>query len=137
MRRLDDITDSTDMSLRKLWEIAKDRKPGVLQSIRSQRVGHTLATEQQKMCILVSSYFWPVFQSNFLGSFIASFFRLLCFITTTHAYLYTDDSYSARSSLTIKSEPSPQTLSYHFVFRVLLSLSFTYLSSSPMFYSLL
>ena len=45
---------------------------GSLQSTRSQRVGPTLATEQQQQkCILVSLYFWPVFQSNFLGSFIA------------------------------------------------------------------
>ena len=32
MRRLDSTTDSMDMSLSKLWEIVKDRKPGVLQS---------------------------------------------------------------------------------------------------------
>ena len=31
MRRLDSTTDSMDMSLSKLWEIVKDRKPGVLQ----------------------------------------------------------------------------------------------------------
>ena len=40
MRRLDPITDSMDMSLSKLWEVVKDRKPGVLQSMGSQRVGH-------------------------------------------------------------------------------------------------
>ena len=40
MRRLDDITDSTDMSLSKLRELVMDRRPGVLQSMGSQRVGH-------------------------------------------------------------------------------------------------
>ena len=40
MRQLDPITDSMDMSLSKLWEVVKDRKPGVLQSMGSQRVGH-------------------------------------------------------------------------------------------------
>ena len=40
MRRLDDITDSMDMSLSKLREIVKTGKPGVLQSMGSPRVGH-------------------------------------------------------------------------------------------------
>ena len=40
MRRLDDITDSMDMSLSKLREIVKTGKPGVLQSMESQSVGH-------------------------------------------------------------------------------------------------
>ena len=42
MRWLDGITNSMDMSLSKLRELVMDRKPGVLQSIVSQRVGHKL-----------------------------------------------------------------------------------------------
>ena len=42
MRWLDVITDSMDMSLSKLWELVK---PGMLQSMGSQRVGHDCTTE--------------------------------------------------------------------------------------------
>ena len=48
MRWLDGTADSMDVSLSKLQEMVKDRKPGVLQSMGSQRVGHNWATEQQK-----------------------------------------------------------------------------------------
>ena len=41
MKWLDSITDSMDMNLSKLWEIVKDRKLGVLQSLGSQQVGQT------------------------------------------------------------------------------------------------
>ena len=39
MRWLDGITDSMDLSLNKFWELVIE-KPGVLESMESQRVGH-------------------------------------------------------------------------------------------------
>ena len=48
MRRLDAITDSVDMSLGKLQEIAKDREACLQQFMGSQRVVHNLVTEEQQ-----------------------------------------------------------------------------------------
>ena len=47
MRWLDSITNTMDMNLWQIHEIVKDRKPGMLPSMGSQRVAHDLATEQQ------------------------------------------------------------------------------------------
>ena len=44
---LDSITDSTDISLSKLQEIVKDREPGALQCMGSQRFSNLATKEQQ------------------------------------------------------------------------------------------
>jgi len=47
MRWLDSITDSMDMNLSKFWKW-RIEEPGMLRSMGSQRVGRSLATEQQQ-----------------------------------------------------------------------------------------
>ena len=47
MRGLDGIIASVDINLGKLWQIVRDTgRPGVLQSMGLQRVGHDLVTKQ-------------------------------------------------------------------------------------------
>ena len=60
---LDGITNSMDMSLNKLRELVRTEKPGVLQSMGSQRVGHNWVTElnwisMTGMCMLSSCSDW-------------------------------------------------------------------------------
>jgi len=69
MRWLDGTTHSMEMSLSKFREIVKDRKPGMLQSMGSQRDGHNWMTVQQQSwhcsydCILYihkGLFFWEI-----------------------------------------------------------------------------
>ena len=48
MKWLDSIADSVDANWSKLQEIMKDKEPGVLRSMGSQRFGPYLVTEQQQ-----------------------------------------------------------------------------------------
>ena len=66
MSWLDGITNSMEMDLSTLQEVVKTGKPGVLQSMGSQRVGHNWATEQQNYSFL--NFPIQIFSSSFLRS---------------------------------------------------------------------
>ena len=46
---LDSITSSVDMNISKLQETVRNRQPGMLQLMMSQKIRHDLATEQQQL----------------------------------------------------------------------------------------
>ena len=56
IRWLNGITDSLDLNLSKLQEIARTGKPGMLQSMGLQRVKHNSATKQQHSNLLGNSH---------------------------------------------------------------------------------
>ena len=65
MRWLDGITESMDMSLSELWELVMDWRPGVLQSMGTQRVRHDWVTElnwTEAFCVE-----YAMTQQNFFG----------------------------------------------------------------------
>ena len=53
-RWLKGITDSVDTNLHKLWDRLKNRCPGVLKFMGSQKVGHSLGTEQLLIAVLLT-----------------------------------------------------------------------------------
>jgi len=66
MRWLDDITNSMDMSLNNLQGLVMDRKSGMLQSKRLQRVGHDWSTDLNwtDSCFLMFWWFLPYSEVN-------------------------------------------------------------------------
>ena len=56
-RGWDSITNSTAMNLSKLWETVEEKGPGMLQSMRSQRVRHDINSATTKCFKKLSNFF--------------------------------------------------------------------------------
>ena len=52
------------LEFEQIWEIVKDREPGVLQSMGLQRVGHNLATEQEEEPALLHRELHSIFYNG-------------------------------------------------------------------------
>ena len=65
--------------LSKVWEMVKDRKPGVLQSTESHRVGNYWATEQQQRDFFFQIYQESWFPSPVLANLLKVFLKVTSF----------------------------------------------------------
>ena len=67
MRWLDGINNLMYMSLSKLWELVMGRKPGVLQSMGLQRVGHDLTDLTELYYSPNKAWLYPALHSLFIS----------------------------------------------------------------------